>query len=69
MQEFECDDGTYGCYELCKYAIESLQGEDKHYPMYRIEQRFSGDVKVESGRLAQKERLLYRLDVDNYTPF
>jgi len=71
MQEFDCEDGT-GCFKLCKFGLESLNGPERKEPYYSVEHVFSGDVYIEtvgeSVQFKRKERLLYRLNTDVYEP-
>lgn len=71
MQQFECDDG-FGCFELCKHAVETLAIDGEPKKMYAVDHVFSGDVFVDMSdgfQLKRKERLLYRLDTALFTPF
>lgn len=56
--------------DVCKLAIESLAKDGK--PLYAFEKRFDGDLVPYDqgiGGPRNRDRLLYHLDLTNFTPF
>ena len=57
-------------FDICKSSLESLEQYGKQ--LYSVEKIFYNEVRFDMERplfLRQKERLLYHLDTDNFTPF